>query len=280
MNRDGKIDAIVPSGPPGLDVFWGNGDGTFQIPQGFGSPEGGLPAVSDLNGDGLLDVVMASADFGTVSMLNTGVVSFSPTTAPLAFPVQPIHTTSPQQTLRLTNNGISALSISSLKISAGVFQMKDSCGSSLAAGASCSISATYRPKSADTQTALVTIIDSASSQPQFVELTGSATVIKLSPTGLNFGNQKVGKKSAPQTVTATNVGATAITFSSVGVTTTQKDFSATGNCTGHAIQPGNSCQMSVTFDPTKTGKRTADLYFNLPVGSISPAPVALSGTGD
>jgi hypothetical protein len=81
-------------------------------------------------------------------------------------------------------------------------------------------------------------------------------------------------------VTATNVGSTAITFSSVGVTTTQKDFSATGNCTGHAIQPAGSCQMSVTFDPTKTGKRTADLYFNLPVGAISPAPVALSGTGD
>ena len=283
MNLDGKLDVVFPSGPPGVDIYWGNGDGTLQSAQGFASPAAGLPAVSDLNGDGLPDVVMATGGgfaIGAVTMLNTGVVAFSPTTAPLTFPVQPVNTTSPQQTLKLTNNGTSALSISSIKLSGAAFHMKSTCGSSVAAGASCSISATYKPKNAGTQTGLITIIDSASSQPQFVELTGSATVISLSPVSLNFGKQKVGTKSAPRTVTATNVGTIAITFSSVGVTATQKDFSAAGNCVGQAIQPGGSCQMSVTFDPTKTGKRTADLYFNLPVGSVSPAPVPLSGTGD
>jgi hypothetical protein len=191
-----------------------------------------------------------------------------------------VNTTSKQQSLTLTNNGASELSISSIKTSASIFPTRTSCWNSVAAGASCSISVMYKPKNAGTQTAVVTIIDSASSQPQLIELTGSATAIKLSPTSLNFGSQKVGTKSAPQTVTATNEGTTAITFSSVGVTTNQKDFSATGNCTPQAIQPGASCQMSVTFDPTKTGQRSADLYFNLPTGSISPVPVALSGTGD
>jgi hypothetical protein len=40
--------------------------------------------------------------------------------------------------------------------------------------------------------------------------------------------------------------------------------------------------MSVTFDPTQTGARSAELYFNFPPfsGLISPAPAALSGTGD
>jgi hypothetical protein len=35
----------------------------------------------------------------------------------------------------------------------------------------------------------------------------------------------------------------------------------------------------VTFDPLKTGSRSATLYLNLPLGSTSPAPVPLTGNG-
>jgi hypothetical protein len=157
--------------------------------------------------------------------------------------------------------------------------MSNRCGTSLAAGANCSISAQFKPKNAGKLTGLITIVDSASSKPQYIELTGSATVVKLSPTSLNFGSQKVGTKSAPQAVTATNEGTKAITFKSVAVSANQKDFSATGNCVGQAIQAGASCQMQVTFDPTTTGTRAAALYFTLPNGAIGPAPVSLTGVG-
>jgi hypothetical protein len=84
-------------------------------------------------------------------------------------------------------------------------------------------------------------------------------------------------------VTATNQGKNAVTFSSVAVGgKDSKDFSTTGNCTPNPIEPGASCTVSVTFDPTQTGARSASLYFNFPPfsSSVSPAPVALSGTGD
>jgi hypothetical protein len=275
LNLDGKLDVVLPSGV-GVDVFWGNGDGTLQPAQFLASGETGLPALGDLNGDGLPDLALSNA-LGVTTMLNTGVVSFSPT-APLAFAVQLINTSSRQQMVKLTNNGTTDLSISSIRAS-GPFQVSNKCGTSLGVGASCSTSAVFKPTKAGTFTGLITIVDSASSKPQFVELTGSATVVKLSPTSLNFGNQKVGTKSNPQTVTATNEGTKPITFASVGVSANQKDFSSTGNCVGHAIQPAASCQMSVTFDPTKVGSRSADLYFNLPTGAISPAPVPLSGVG-
>jgi len=280
LNGDGKLDVMVPSGPPGVDVFWGNGDGTLTL-QWFAVPSSGLPAVGDLNGDGRPDFAFA-ASFLTTTMLNTGAVSFSPTTAPLTFPVQLINTVSKQQTVKLTNQGNVALSISSIKVT-GPFAMKTTCGSSLAVGATCSLSAEFKPKVQGTPTGLITIVDSASSKPQFVELTGSATVVKLSPTSLAFGTQKVGTKSPPQTVTATNEGKTAITFSSVGVGGKDyNDFSASGNCTGHSIQPGAGCTVSVTFAPTQGGARSAALDFNFPPfsSSISPAPVALSGTGN
>jgi hypothetical protein len=281
LNLDGKLDVAVPSttsNSVGVDVFWGNGDGTLQPAQFFATTASEWPTIGDFNGDHLPDFAFGDATDGVTTLLNAGVVSFSPTTAPLTFPVQVINTSS-KQALKLTNNGSAALSISSMKVS-GAFQMSNTCGTSVTAGASCSISAVFRPKDAGTFAGLITIVDSASSKPQFIELAGSATAVKLSPASLNFGGVEVGTKSAPQTVTATNEGKTSITFTSVGPGgNNYKEFSVSGNCTRGAIAPGASCEMSVTFDPTKTGAAHPALYFDLPTGSIEPVPVKLSGTG-
>jgi hypothetical protein len=282
LNLDGKLDVAVPAtdgSAAGVDVYWGNGDGTLEPAQFYAATASGPGVIGDFNGDGLPDFAFGEDTYGVTTLLNTGAVSFSPTTAPITFPVQVIDTTSQKLTLKLTNHGTTGLSISSIKLS-GEFQMSTTCGKTVASGASCGISAAFKPLTAGTFTGLITIVDSASSKPQFVELSGTATVIKVSPTSLNFGDQKVGTTSKAQVVTATNEGSTAITFTSVAVGGTgEKSFSLTDNCTGHAIHPGASCSASVTFDPTKTGAISGDLYFNLPRGSISPAPVALSGTG-
>jgi len=117
LNLDGTLDVGVPSasrGSEGVDVFWGKGDGTLQSARFFSlGPDTGLPVVGDLNADGLPDLVFGTT-VGGVTMLNTGVVSLSPTTAPLAFPAQLINTSSSQQTVKLTNNGTTNLSISSV----------------------------------------------------------------------------------------------------------------------------------------------------------------------
>jgi hypothetical protein len=127
---------------------------------------------------------------------------------------------------------------------------------------------------------LITIVDSASSRPQFVELTGSATVIKVSPAALKFGSGEIGIRSKSQTVTATNEGSTSVTFASVGLgQTARHNYLATENCTGRSIEPGASCTATVVFDPTKAGADNGQLFFSLPAGSISPAPVNLSGDG-
>jgi hypothetical protein len=157
--------------------------------------------------------------------------------------------------------------------------MGSTCKVSIAVGASCSISVVFKPKSAGHFTGLITIADSASTKPQFIELQGSATVLKLSPGSLNFGDQKVGTRSAPQAVTVTNEGSTAVQFGSVYVGgKNKKDFSEANSCTGSPLQPGASCQVAVTFDPTASGARSGDLYV-LPKSTVSPVPVALSGTG-
>jgi hypothetical protein len=278
LNLDGRLDVAIDAGS-GMDVFWGNGDGSLQPAQFFDSGQSGLAVIGDLNGDGLSDFVMGSFHYGAITMLNTGVVSFSPTTPP-KFLAQLISTKSTPQTVTLRNNGKSRLSLTSIKVS-GPFKASNTCGASLAAGAKCSISALFQPTTTGSLTGLITVIDNASSKPQYIELLGAGTAIKLSPGTLNFGSQKVGTKSPPQTVTATNEGSTAVQFSSVSLIGTDwKDFSQTNTCTTKALQPGTSCTVSVTFDPTQTGTRSASLNFtqkNQP--SASPQPVTLTGTG-
>jgi hypothetical protein len=279
LNLSGKMDFAIQASSGslgGVDIFWGNDDGTFQSAQFVDSGESGFLAVADLNGDHRPDFALVNADYIT-TMLNTGAVIFSPT-APLDFPVQVVDTNGGPLTVKLTNSGKSAISFSSINLS-GPFQMSNRCGISLAVGANCSISATFRPKSAGVLGGLITILDSASPKPQFVELTGNATAVKISPTSLNFGRQKVGTKSAPQTVTATNVGGTSIQFGDINILGADyKDFSESNTCTGQ-IAPGASCKFTVIFDPKKTGARNAMLYPNLPLGSVSPLPVTLKGDG-
>jgi hypothetical protein len=179
LNLDGKLDLALGNDSGrvfGVDVFWGNGDGTFQPAQFFASGGSGLPAVGDLNGDHLPDFVLANPTQGAITVLNTGVVSFSHT-APLDFPAQLVNTKSASETLTLTNSGTSALSISSIEAS-GEFQAGNTCGGAVPAGRSCTVTAVFRPRSAGVHTGLITFVDSASSKPQEVELTGSGTIRK------------------------------------------------------------------------------------------------------
>jgi hypothetical protein len=55
------------------------------------------------------------------------------------------------------------------------FGMSSTCGSTVAAGANCTISVTFSPKTQGAKSGTVTIDDSASSKPQVIELSGTGT---------------------------------------------------------------------------------------------------------
>ncbi|HVI09783.1 MAG TPA: FG-GAP-like repeat-containing protein, partial [Candidatus Binatia bacterium] len=179
LDGDGKADLAAANfgtgGTPGVTVFRGRGDGTFGGSRFY--PAGKVinyVGAGDLNGDRKIDLAVPdSLGDSVVSLLNTGVVSFSPTT-PLNFKQQTVGTTSPPQTIRLTNTGTTALKISSLKASAA-FGVTSTCGSSVAAGANCSISVTFSPTKKGAQRGTITIIDSASSKPQVIEAVGTGS---------------------------------------------------------------------------------------------------------
>ena len=182
-----------------VSLLLGNGDGSFQSHVDYPTGEGPSSITSsDFNGDGLLDVAVANSllNPSTVSvLLNIGeaAVTLSPTS--LTFPVRLIHTPSPTKPVTLTNTGTAALQISSITITgtnAADFTQTNTCGTTVAPGGSCTINVSFNPGAAGTRTAAVSIADNAPGSPQTVSLTGIGTIVKLSPTALNFGNQKVG----------------------------------------------------------------------------------------
>jgi hypothetical protein len=212
----------------------------------------------------------------TQTVVGVPVVMLTP--ASLSFPVQLVGTISKAKTIMLTNAGSATLTISSVMTS-GDFQQTNNCGSSLAAGSSCMISATFTPTAAGTRTGAVTIMDNASGSPQTAPLTGIGTVVELSTHSLNFGNQTVGTTSNPRAVKLTNVGTVALGLKSISIVGTNAgDFAQRTNTCGSSLGPGKSCVISLTFTPSASGARSATLSIS-DTGGGSPQKVTLAGTG-
>jgi hypothetical protein len=106
--------------------------------------------------------------------------------------------------------------------------------------------------------------------------------MQLTPHTLNFGTQKVGTTSQPQVITVTNIGSIAVRFKDISFGSGDwRDFSQTNNCIPQALKPGDSCAVTVTFDPGKIGPRTTVLNFEQQSQpTANPAPPILRGTGD
>lgn len=67
VNNDGKVDLVVNTGPT-ISIYLGNGNGTFAAGQSYaGINNSGYVTLTDLDGDGNLDIYTGLADGGTYS---------------------------------------------------------------------------------------------------------------------------------------------------------------------------------------------------------------------
>jgi trimeric autotransporter adhesin len=216
-----------------------------------------------------------------VPLSGTGTTAkLSPT--PLAFGTLAVGLTSAVKKVTLTNVGTTALTISSIAVTgaeaADFPETATTCGSSLAAAASCTVSLTFKPSTTGARSANLTVTDNAAGSPQQVPLSGTGTTAELTPTSLSFGSVTVGNTSAAKTVTLKNVGTSAITITSITISgAAAGDFAQTNSC-GSSLAASASCTISVTFKPTTTGTRGAMLKVTDSAAG-SPQTVSLAGTG-
>jgi hypothetical protein len=123
---------------------------------------------------GLLLSLLASAFFGC------GGGSSSPTLSPmvslsttnLSFGTEVVGTISQPLTVTVTNSGTASLTVTTIAVSANFAQTND-CGSSLTAGANCSVNVTLSPQAAGTLSGTLTLTDNASGSPHSVSLSGT-----------------------------------------------------------------------------------------------------------
>ncbi|MFI6250852.1 choice-of-anchor D domain-containing protein [Streptomyces sp. NPDC051016] len=192
----------------------------------------------------------------------------------LNFGSVPTGSTSDAQTVTVSNPTGSAASVSSVSTS-GDYSQTNTCGSSIPANGSCTVSVKFAPTATGSRSGTLTV--TAGGITDTVALSGTGTapgpVLNTDPASLSFAATVVGSSATAQTVKVTNSGTTAATVSGVSAT---GDFSQTNNCATLAV--GASCTVTVGFRPTTGGSRTGNLTVTSNANN-SPTVVTLAGSG-
>jgi hypothetical protein len=106
--------------------------------------------------------------------------------------------------------------------------------------------------------------------------------LRMSPAaGLNFGNQTVGKSTAPQTITLFNDPAdpNSATVNFIGKVVVKGNYAETDDCP-FSLAPGAGCTLTVTFKPAAVGFDPGTLTINYTPEPTGQAQVVyLRGTG-
>jgi hypothetical protein len=216
--------------------------------------------------DGFVSKLAPSPNVGLAPALNFGNVADG--------------TTSPPQTMTLTNTGNTNLTVSSVNITgpnSGDFAQTNTC-TTVAPQATCPINVTFTPSIAGTETANVSVTDNAPGSPQLGSLTGvgigNGPAVAFSPTKLTFATQLIGTSSAPQGIMLSNIGNQSLAVTSISV---GANYSQTNNCIP-SVAAGASCTINVIFTPTKTNVLTGSVTVT-DNATGSPQAVPLTGTG-
>jgi len=178
-----------------------------------------------------------------------------------------VGTTAPQQLVKITNRGTAPVTMSGsggapLHVEFGASQ---SCqGLTLAVGASCTMQFDFTPSAPGDLTDASNITWNGT--PFSIALHGiglSATAtpsvpLRLTPTGLDFGQVTVGGSAPQQLVTITNVSSANVTMSGSGGAPLHAEFGGSQSCQGLVLAPGASCTMQFGFTPTTPGALSDD----------------------
>jgi hypothetical protein len=195
----------------------------------------------------------------------------------LTFGLQLVGTVSQPQVATLTNTGNQPVTISSIAATAP-FSQTNNCPSTLPVNGNCQIQVVFTPTDKGMVNGTLSITDDAVGSPQTVASSGTGTAVVLSPTGINFGNQKVGTSSLQIPVTLSNLGTSSLSITQIAIKGADpNDFTQTNNC-ATSVPPQSKCTITVTFTPTAKGSRSANVSIS-DNDPTSPQTVPLSGRG-
>jgi len=179
----------------------------------------------------------------------------------------------------LKNAGTAALTITSFGFfgtNASSFTETNTCGSSLAAGASCAISVSCTPTASGSLTSNLGANFPSPIAQQSIALTctgtGSAQSETLAPTSIDFGTVIAGL-TATQTVTYKNNGPAAATI--YNYANTNSAFSVVASTCTPSVAANTSCTYTLQFAPTTSGPQSSTFEV---MDKVSNPTATLTGT--
>jgi hypothetical protein len=287
--------SVTATGTPTLTYAWQYLSGAVWKPWGVGSGYNTanfttLPTNVNYNGLQIRVVITdgnsltTASNPVTVTVNSTAPVMVSPSS--LNFGSVAVGSTSTQQTVTVTNNQSSLLTINTLAVTPGTpyaIGASSTClNPTVASGASCTVILTFNPVATGAAPASsLTINDTASTSPQTVTLNGTGIIpVTVSPSTLAFGNEQTGTASAAKTVTVTNNQTASLNFSSISAPLPYAVAAGTSTCVvGTPVLPGNNCVISLTYSPTTVGATPASTLTISDDAPSTPQTVNLTGTG-
>lgn len=248
-----------------------------------------------------LDVTAASGGSTTASLSGAGIAAGGLTITPPGFDfgVQPVLAKSTMQSFVVRNTGSAAiadLAVAGDATFVAPGALDSSCGTALAPGASCVVSATYQPTAVAASVGAITATGGGSaafasvcgaSQPLF-ELSAIDSVAAGGATRFDFGAQSVslGSAAAPDDTFVTLAGQSSaypdlIFEPSFG---SPAQFAIIGDDCAGVITAGRTCTIQLRFTPTQPGPQSGSITFRMQqfegsaAGSDLP-PFILTGSG-
>jgi hypothetical protein len=230
--------------------------GEFSTPGPYGSTSCEIAATVAAGGSCTINVMFAPTSLGAAAAI-LSVADNAPSTSPQQVALSgngtplpaaavtlsasvlnfgtPVGTTSAVQTVTLTNTGTATLSAINVGItgsSPGAFTESNNCGTSVLAGAQCTLSVSFTASSITPVTAGIAIADNAASSPQSIALNGTGATFTLTTPSLtgsvqpgataqfNIAVSSSGSPfNSPVILTATGIPAGAtVTFAPASVT--------------------------------------------------------------
>jgi hypothetical protein len=154
------------------------------------------------------------------------------------------------------------------------------CSSTLAVGASCTVSIEYKPTAAGASTGTFVVGGNGASTPASVALTGTGAstatpTLTLTPTSIAFPNTIVGATSDAVTVVVKNTSTVSVTLSSIALSGTS--YELLDNC-GATLAASATCSLYVAFKPASAAALTGTISITDNAAG-SPQKVTLTGTG-
>jgi hypothetical protein len=218
----------------------------------------------------------------TLTGTATAAINVSVTPSSINFETVGLNSTSYTQWVYITNTGSQTLNLNSITLTGanpGDFLMTNPCGSTLAVGASCTVTVNFRPTMQGVRTASVAVSDNAANSPQMVALSGTGNALHVSNNLLSFGNVTVGTSSS-LSLTLRNLGSRTILLSQIRFIANAADYSQSNDCNGR-ISVRSSCTMTVTFTPQTQGQLNSVLSFSSNgTGSQAVTSITLRGRGE